>query len=82
MISVPTICWAFAGALAGGVHSVGIRHSVEKHGYAMALIGLLRLAFIGCVLTAAAVSGFLFPAAAGWLVGFGVTLVLLFSRMS
>jgi hypothetical protein len=82
MISAAAIFWALAGAVAGGVHSLGIRHSVLQTSHALALIGLLRLAVIGLVLTGAAISGFLFPAAAGWLVGFAATLVLFFWRMS
>ncbi len=81
MISISTLMWTFAGALAGGTHSMALENSATSKSEWTPLIGLLRLLLVGIVLTAAAIFGFLFSAFAGWIAGFVVTLILLFVRM-
>jgi hypothetical protein len=81
MISIPSLLWTIAGAAAGGTHSLALRNSAEGASPWTPLIGLLRLVVVGVVLTAAAISGFLFSAFAGWIAGFAVTLLVLIQRV-
>ncbi len=82
MISMATCLWASAGFFAGGVHSFGIGQAAAQAGIWVAASGMLRLALVACVLTAAAIGGYLFPAVAGWVVGFALTMILLTWRMA
>jgi hypothetical protein len=81
MISISTLLWTIVGATAGGTHSMALRHSAESANPWTPLIGLVRLVVVGVVLTAAAISGFLFSAFAGWIAGFVVTLLVLIQRV-
>ena len=82
MISISTLVWAVAGVMAGGAHSLGVKHSAEKANEWVAMIGLLRLLFVAVVLSTAAIFGFLFSAFAGWILGFAVTLAILFWKVN
>lgn len=77
MITVAACGWTLTSLLTGVAHSMGIQQAARNpQGWAAAL-GMMRLGAVGLVLTAAAIWGQLFPAAAGWLVGFAVSLALL-----
>ncbi len=81
MISLTTCVWALAGVVVGGSHSLALQHSAATANEWAALIGMLRIAAIGGLLTAAAILGYLFSAFAGWAIGFVVTLCILWVRM-
>jgi hypothetical protein len=82
MITVSSLVWGVAGIATGGMHSAGIKSSVASTNEWVAANGMLRLLLIGGVLTSAAIGGYLFSAVTGWLLGFIVTLVVLYRRVS
>ena len=80
-MTVTTFLWAIAGVLVGGTHSLALKHSSSNANEWAAVIGLLRIVWIGGLLTAAAILGYLFSAVAGWMIGFVVTLLIVLVRM-
>jgi hypothetical protein len=75
MISLTTVLWALAGLVVGGTHTLALKHASSQASEWGALVGLLRLALIGGLLTTAAILGYLFSAFVGWAIGFVVTLL-------
>ena len=82
MTTLLTCFWVFAGVVAGGTHSLALKHSSAHAGEWVVLVGLLRLLLIGGVLTAAAMVGYLLSAFGGWATGFFVSLFVVMMRMN
>lgn len=70
MIDMTTCLWLGAGLLTGFAHAMMLSRTARRHTAWGPVWSLLRLAVVAGVLIAAALSGEIFAAAAGWLIGF------------
>lgn len=70
MIEMTTIVWFAAGLVAGILHATMLWRATHRLTAWTPVLGMLRLAVVAAVLLAAALSGTILVAAAGWVGGF------------
>ncbi|NJN47912.1 MAG: hypothetical protein HC808_17140 [Candidatus Competibacteraceae bacterium] len=80
MIEMITIAWFVAGLIAGFLHATMIWRTAHRLTAWTPVLGMLRLAAVAAVLIAAALSGAILLAAAGWVVGFATLSMGLVTR--
>ncbi|KAA5546242.1 hypothetical protein FYK55_04975 [Roseiconus nitratireducens] len=73
MIDATDWIWISAGAAVGMLQTVSLWRSVHHPTVYSPLWGLLRLAAVAAVLVVAAISGEVLWAAAGWAIGFAIS---------